>query len=88
LEDDEERLAWWYKKFGEKCGLLHQMHFYRIVLDEAHCIKSAISAKYIACNALRATYRWLLTGTPIVDGLEELYAYLKFLKEKNSGVYS
>jgi SNF2 family DNA or RNA helicase len=65
--------------------LLHGYHFRRIVLDEATVIKDYRSQTSIACRALRGTHRWLLTGTPIVDKVEEVYPYFKFLAIKNTG---
>ncbi|KID89970.1 SNF2-related protein [Metarhizium guizhouense ARSEF 977] len=67
-----------------KFPLLHpeKAVFHRIILDEAQCIKNRNTQTAKACHSLRATYRWCLTGTPMMNGILELYSLLKFLRIK------
>ncbi|KTW32933.1 hypothetical protein PNEG_04255 [Pneumocystis murina B123] len=59
---------------------LFSIDFYRVVLDEAHYIKNRLSKTAKACSSLNAKRRWVLTGTPIVNKLEDLFSLIHFLK--------
>lgn len=45
---------------------LYSVEWFRVVLDEAHLVKSRSTQNAKATYALRAARRWCLTGTPIV----------------------
>lgn len=59
---------------------LFSVEFFRVVLDEGHTIKNRSTKAAKACYAVRADRRWVLTGTPIVNKLEDLFSLVKFLK--------
>ncbi|KAF5097074.1 hypothetical protein D0Z00_002539 [Geotrichum galactomycetum] len=59
---------------------LYSVEFFRVVLDEGHTIKNRSTKAAKACYAVRADRRWVLTGTPIVNKLEDLFSLVKFLK--------
>ncbi|KAJ5309846.1 uncharacterized protein N7443_002307 [Penicillium atrosanguineum] len=59
---------------------LFSVDFFRIILDEAHLIKNRRSKSARACYELKAQHRWVLTGTPIVNRLEDLFSLVRFLK--------
>ena len=61
--------------------------FHRIVLDEAQAIKNHFSRTSIACRALMARHKWALSGTPILNSLDELYSYFKFLNVPFTGSF-
>jgi SNF2 family DNA or RNA helicase len=63
------------------CPLIHpRSKFYRVILDEAQCIKNRLGQASLGCNQLSAQYRWCLTGTPMMNGVAELYPLIRFLK--------
>ncbi|PVH71787.1 hypothetical protein DL98DRAFT_613085 [Cadophora sp. DSE1049] len=74
----------WRKGAVENMGLLHQVNWYRVVLDEAQAIKNNSARTSLACQNLKSVYRWCLTGTPLLNRLEELFPYLRFLKANYS----
>ncbi|KAF1995033.1 hypothetical protein P154DRAFT_475038 [Amniculicola lignicola CBS 123094] len=59
---------------------LPQLHWFRIVLDEAHDIRNKATKQYHAISNLSAEHRWCLTGTPIQNSLDDLGALIAFLK--------
>ncbi|XP_007015969.2 PREDICTED: putative SWI/SNF-related matrix-associated actin-dependent regulator of chromatin subfamily A member 3-like 2 isoform X2 [Theobroma cacao] len=65
---------------SEDNGGLYSVWWFRVVLDEAHTIKSSKSQISMAATALVADRRWCLTGTPIQNKLEDLYSLLRFLR--------
>ena len=61
----------WLKQVYDEAGVLHQISWYRVVLDEAHAIKNDSARTSVACQNLRSLYKWCLTGTPLMNRLEE-----------------
>lgn len=69
--------------FLKQCtSLLHpwDSHFHRIILDESQHIKNSLTQTSEAVAEVKATYRWCLTGTPMMNGVDEMYALYRFLK--------
>ena len=61
-------------------GGLFALDFFRVILDEAHFIKNRQSKTAKACYEIAAQHRWVLTGTPIVNRLEDLFSLVHFLR--------
>ncbi|KAK4167631.1 DNA repair protein rad5 [Cladorrhinum sp. PSN259] len=59
---------------------LFSLNFFRVILDEAHSIKNRQSKTARACYEISAEHRWVLTGTPIVNRLEDLFSLVRFLR--------
>ncbi|KAK3837452.1 MAG: SNF2 family N-terminal domain-containing protein [Linnemannia gamsii] len=60
-------------------SVLQHIDWFRVVLDEAHIIKEVNTVQSKAACALVAERRWCLTGTPIQNKLDDLFALVKFL---------
>ena len=58
---------------------LRKMHWYYIVVDEAHRIKNEKSVLAQRVRQQASEFRLLLTGTPLQNNLHELWALLNFL---------
>ncbi|KAI6323733.1 hypothetical protein MCOR34_001720 [Pyricularia oryzae] len=61
-------------------GPLSKIQWRRVVLDEGHTIRNSDTLTALAACELKATSRWVLSGTPIVNNIRDLYSLLKFLK--------
>lgn len=60
-------------------SIIHGIKFHRVILDEAHCIKTRTTMTAKACFALQTEYRWCLTGTPLQNRIGEFFSLIRFL---------
>ncbi|GAB4851223.1 hypothetical protein Ancab_030519 [Ancistrocladus abbreviatus] len=58
---------------------LSKIHWHYIIIDEGHRIKNASCKLNAELKHYQSTHRLLLTGTPLQNNLEELWALLNFL---------
>ncbi|KAF8854292.1 hypothetical protein BDZ45DRAFT_747658 [Acephala macrosclerotiorum] len=56
--------------------------FYRVLLDEAQCIKNKATLAAKAACQINSLYRFCLTGTPMMNNVGELYSLIHFLRIK------
>ncbi|CAR25823.1 ZYRO0A08932p [Zygosaccharomyces rouxii] len=59
---------------------LFSLKFYRVILDEGHVIRNRTTSTSKAVMEISSMCRWVLTGTPIINRLDDLYSIVKFLK--------
>lgn len=67
------------KEDGLRSSGLYSMDWRRIILDEGHTVRNPSSKGAAACKAVKARSRWVLTGTPIVNNLKDLFTLLRFV---------
>ncbi|CAN1854025.1 Chromatin structure-remodeling complex protein SYD [Linum perenne] len=58
---------------------LSKIHWHYIIIDEGHRIKNASCKLNAELKYYQSSHRLLLTGTPLQNNLEELWALLNFL---------
>jgi DNA repair protein RAD5 len=67
---------------GQAGQSLLQLHWRRLVLDEAHTIKNKATLAAQAVTSIRASRRWCMTGTPMQNGIQDLFSLIKFLRHQ------
>lgn len=73
LDPDAKQMAKDFPFLGPKS------RFYRVILDEAQCIKNKSTKAASSACKLKAMTRFCLTGTPMMNGISELFSLIKFL---------
>ncbi|KAI9814728.1 MAG: DNA repair protein rad16 [Pycnora praestabilis] len=68
-------------------SVIHGLHFHRLILDEAHNIKTRTTATAKACFSLKADFKWCLSGTPVQNRIGEFFSLLRFLEVKPFACY-
>lgn len=61
-------------------NILLSTHWARVVLDEMQEVRSHTSSISKNCNALMASRRWMLSGTPLFEGFSDFRGELCFLR--------
>lgn len=59
---------------------LFSLEFYRIIIDEGHTIRNRSTITSKSVMDLSSKCKWILTGTPIINRLDDLFSMVKFLK--------
>lgn len=68
------------KKSKQSNSVLFEVYWQRIILDEGHLIKSWSSLQSKAVCELQTETAWILSGTPIQNKVDDLFALMRFLK--------
>ncbi len=68
-----------YALMRRDIGLYETIEFMAVVLDEAQHIKNQSTQNAQAAKRLRAQHRFVLTGTPIENGVSDLWSIMDFL---------
>jgi len=68
------------EKDTSRQAVIRDIAWYRIILDEAHFIRSPTTYLHKRVAELDAKFRWCLTGTPIQNRLDDLGALFAFLR--------
>ncbi len=79
-----------YSIVHSKNSILYHAKWDRIVLDEAHEIRNRQTRTFKAVNKFDVDIRWLVTGTPIFNSMEDfvsLCAFLGFSKNVVQGMH-
>ncbi|KAK1985891.1 SNF2 family domain-containing protein [Colletotrichum cereale] len=102
LVSDRKKLAVYKKNLGARpmasktdpnlassVSLFHPDYsmFYRVVLDESQQIKNHKAQAALSAADLMSQYRWCLSGTPMMNGVDELYSLYRYLKIKPYSVW-
>ncbi|RJE26303.1 SNF2 family domain protein [Aspergillus sclerotialis] len=87
LTDALQIQKWWEDEYENGTGPLHKIRFHRIVLDEGHVIKNPDSKVSRAVRALSGRYKWIVSGTPIHNYIEEFCPHFDFLRVPHTGRY-
>jgi hypothetical protein len=69
---------------GKKECPLASLRLWRVVLDEAHVARNRNTSLCRALGRLRCERRLAMSGTPIQNGLSDLYSLLRWLKVPSS----
>ena len=60
-------------------GSIYKVNWFRIVLDEGHTIRNRTTTTAKSCFKLQGLHKWVLTGTPIQNQLDDLFSLIHFL---------
>lgn len=58
---------------------LHMIHWFRVVLDEAHYIKNPRTRISRGCTALTGDRKWAMTATPLHNTVNDFHPICRFL---------
>jgi SNF2 family DNA or RNA helicase len=68
-----------YSLLTEDIPLIHNIEWGRIILDEAHEIRNRRSKRFKSAMKLISTYRWIVTGTPVFNNVDDFVSLCTFI---------
>lgn len=68
-----------YNKEKKRYGLLQEMNWDRVIFDEAHHLRNRTTKSNKGGKKLKAMHKWLVTGTPIQNGVKDFYGLCEVL---------
>lgn len=66
-------------KGSSNIGVLHRISWDRVIYDEAHHLRNRKSKTFIGAAKLDTHITWLITGTPIHNKIDDIYAYFELI---------
>ncbi|ETO25605.1 hypothetical protein RFI_11534 [Reticulomyxa filosa] len=63
-------------------GLLHQCHWWRIVIDEGHTLKTVTTKQSQSLMHLKGEHKWVLTATPFQDSIRDISNLMNWIGVK------
>lgn len=60
-------------------NVIHTIKWSRIIYDEAHHMRNRKTKTFIGASALSTKITWIITGTPIHNKIDDIYAYLQLI---------
>jgi len=68
-----------YSLLNEEDPVIHKLKWNRIILDEAHEIRNRRSRRFKSAHALASDIRWIVTGTPVFNKVDDFVSLCMFL---------
>lgn len=70
-----------YGRFINVKEEIGKFHFYRSILDEVHEIRNPLTSRFKALDEfLKADVRWAITGTPVWNGIADLFGIFRYIQ--------
>ena len=67
------------KKTEQGRTVLHQIQWSRVILDEAHEIRTLSSKRHKAAALFRSDIRWVVSGTPVYNSMKDFVSLCLFI---------
>ena len=80
-DDDSTKTSLGTTKTTQKLKktIFHKLKWGRIIIDEGHMIKSKKSKRAKSAKMLISPIKWILTGTPVHNRVEDFYSLMEFI---------